>query len=68
VEGINSRLARWLMENLASSETDSKSEKNSSDLREKGYASSSMAGWILIDYADDPPGLQDLIVEFNFRR
>ncbi|KDQ12285.1 hypothetical protein BOTBODRAFT_161818 [Botryobasidium botryosum FD-172 SS1] len=58
MEGVNSRVGRWLAEVL----TAEGSEKDA-----HGAGGEKIRGWVLMDYFDEPEGITPLLVECNYR-
>lgn len=62
VEGVNSRVGRWLLDVLSTSDSVTESEN------EKRGRESRLRGWAFMDYYSDPDiSLVALLVECNFR-
>lgn len=60
IEGVNSKVGKWLLDQLGDEAA------NSSD--QDGSGGPRIRGWTLLDYYADPePGLVSLLVECNFR-
>lgn len=57
VEGVNSRMRRWLVDRLAS--------EGGGEEGKEGTAS--LKGAVLVDFYRSEEGLVDLLVAFNFR-
>lgn len=71
IEGVNSRLARWLANALVAEFQDGDGDRDG-DRGEwaKGdlnFDAEKIRGWILLDYFDEPGGIAPLLVECNHR-
>ncbi|KAG6917032.1 hypothetical protein DXG01_004158 [Tephrocybe rancida] len=65
VEGVNSRLVRWLLDNFVEDNRDSGAQSNKKHILNGGQR---VRGWVLLDFYGDPESaLTPLLVECNYR-
>ncbi|KAG6813343.1 hypothetical protein H0H92_011891 [Tricholoma furcatifolium] len=64
IEGVNSRLVRWLLNNLSVENNHSKTVVD----EKRGDPSQRIRGWVLLDFYDEPDcALVPLLIECNYR-
>ena len=72
VEGINTRLGHWLLDQLAASVTTCTSTSISTNAGTDNSQSQSQSqiprGWVFMDFFTTPGGLAPLLIECSFRK